>query len=92
MVTLLLREAKLVLTSTLPPPPTHTPNAQVKRDAVAGLASLAKSDANKEVMGKMGALAALIELVFKDDKNPTAFVTDQPKGRASTTTRWGGAS
>lgn len=39
----------------------------------------------------MGALAALIELVFKDDKNPTAFVTDQGMqggggGRASTAT------
>ena len=30
-------------------------------------------------MGKMGALAALIELVFKDDKNPTAYVTGHPK-------------
>lgn len=72
------------------PCPSH-PHRQVKRDAVAGLASLAKSDANKEVMGKMGALAALIELVFKDDKNPTAFVTDRGLqggggGRASTGT------
>ena len=52
---------------------------------MAGLASLAKSDANKEVIGKMGALAALIELVFKDDKNPTAFVTDRPGGGRNST-------
>ncbi|EEH51770.1 uncharacterized protein MICPUCDRAFT_43173 [Micromonas pusilla CCMP1545] len=52
--------------------------AQVKRDAVQGLYVLARSEGNKEVMGAMGALTALMELVFKSEKNPTAFIVESP--------------
>ena len=51
----------------------------MKRDAVAGLASLAKSEANKPLMGSTGALEALVQLAFTSEDNPTTLLTDVPK-------------
>lgn len=42
-------------------------NLEVKRDAVLGLLSLAESNHNLEVMGKMGALTALSDLMFRPE-------------------------
>jgi len=42
----------------------YSSNVEVKRDAVAGLKALAASEGNKRVLGQMGALEALMELVF----------------------------
>ena len=63
-----------------PPPFPHPlpPVPQVKRDAVSGLAVMAKSEANKKMMGTMGALEALVQLLFKSEENPTSMLTDSP--------------
>ena len=64
-----------------PPVPPKTPPPpipQVKRDAVSGLAVMAKSEANKKMMGTMGALEALVQLLFKSEENPTSMLTDSP--------------
>ena len=49
-------------------------NVEVKRDAVSGLASLAATEENKEIMGRMGALTALIELVFQGALRSPVFL------------------
>ena len=77
------------ITAAPPPPPFRLPlfahavvhclPPQVKRDAVAGLASLAKSEANKPLMGSTGALEALVQLAFTSEDNPTTLLTDVPK-------------